>query len=250
MELVDLSCADEVVAKLLLAEPATPTSFLVLRGLREDQHEAIEHVLTHHRLAVAATPSRRRGAPPAGLGQRRRARGLRHVHLRHGPLAVRELAAALGGRKARARDALEALVAHRLVRADGRASTARSARHEPPAVRPLHHRHPRHPAPPPRLDSGRPAIIQSSTFTNPVGSDEEVLYTRYGNNPNQVALAAKYALLEGTEEAIFVRQRHGRDRAGHLAVLRPGDHLDQQQLDLRRHPAALRRGAGPARDRR
>ena len=48
-----------------------------------------------------------------------------------------------------------------------------------------------------------PAIQQSSTFTNPVGSDEEVLYSRYGNNPNQLALAKKYALLEGTEDAIF-----------------------------------------------
>jgi cystathionine beta-lyase/cystathionine gamma-synthase len=40
-----------------------------------------------------------------------------------------------------------------------------------------------------------PAVQQSSTFVNPVGSDDEVLYSRYGNNPN------------------------------HLAMLRPGDHL-------------------------
>ena len=38
-------------------------------------------------------------------------------------------------------------------------------------------------------------IYQSSTFRNPMGSEEEVLYTRYGNNPNQVELARKYALL-------------------------------------------------------
>ena len=55
VELLDLSCADEVVAKLLLAEPGRAAPFVVLRGLREEQHEAIEHVLTHHRLAVAAT---------------------------------------------------------------------------------------------------------------------------------------------------------------------------------------------------
>src|SRR5712691_172383 len=46
-----------------------------------------------------------------------------------------------------------------------------------------------------------PPIFQSSTFTNPVGSDEEVLYTRYGNNPNQIAIAKR------------------------LAALGPGDHL-------------------------
>ena len=33
-------------------------------------------------------------------------------------------------------------------------------------------------------------IYQSSTFTNPVGSDETVMYSRYGNNPNQTRLAA------------------------------------------------------------
>ncbi len=47
-------------------------------------------------------------------------------------------------------------------------------------------------------------VFQSSTFTNPVGSDEMVMYTRYGNNPNQVSLASKYALLEGAEAALFV----------------------------------------------
>ena len=70
-----------------------------------------------------------------------------------------------------------------------------------------------------------PAIQQSSTFINPVGSDEEILYSRYGNNPNQVALAKKYALLEGAEDAIFVASGMGATALAHLAVLRPGDHL-------------------------
>jgi cystathionine beta-lyase/cystathionine gamma-synthase len=68
-------------------------------------------------------------------------------------------------------------------------------------------------------------IYQSSTFTNPVGSDETVMYTRYGNNPNQVSLASKYALLEGAEAAIFVASGMGATALAHLAVLRPGDHL-------------------------
>ena len=70
-----------------------------------------------------------------------------------------------------------------------------------------------------------PPIIQSSTFTNPVGSEEEILYSRYGTNPTQVALAKKYALLEGTEDAIFVASGSGATALAHLAVLRPGDHL-------------------------
>ena len=68
-------------------------------------------------------------------------------------------------------------------------------------------------------------IYQSATFTNPVGSSEEVLYTRYGNNPNQVAIAKRLALLERAEAAIFVGSGMGAVALAHLAILRPGDHL-------------------------
>jgi cystathionine beta-lyase/cystathionine gamma-synthase len=70
-----------------------------------------------------------------------------------------------------------------------------------------------------------PALQQSSTFVNPVGSDEEVLYSRYGNNPTQLQLARKYALLEGADDAIFVASGMGATALAHLAMLRPGDHL-------------------------
>jgi cystathionine beta-lyase/cystathionine gamma-synthase len=70
-----------------------------------------------------------------------------------------------------------------------------------------------------------PALQQSSTFTNPVGSEDEVVYSRYGNNPNQVQLARKYALLEGADDAIFVASGMGATALAHMAVLRPGDHL-------------------------
>jgi cystathionine beta-lyase/cystathionine gamma-synthase len=70
-----------------------------------------------------------------------------------------------------------------------------------------------------------PALMQSSTFVNPIGSDEEVLYSRYGNNPNQIDLARKYALLEGAENSIFLASGMGATALAHLAVLRPGDHL-------------------------
>jgi cystathionine beta-lyase/cystathionine gamma-synthase len=70
-----------------------------------------------------------------------------------------------------------------------------------------------------------PALQQSSTFVSPVGSDEEVLYSRYGNNPNQLELAKKYALLEGADESIFVASGMGATALAHLAVLRSGDHL-------------------------
>jgi cystathionine beta-lyase/cystathionine gamma-synthase len=70
-----------------------------------------------------------------------------------------------------------------------------------------------------------PALQQSSTFTNPVGSEDEVVYSRYGNNPNQVQLARKYALLEGADDAIFVASGMGATALAHMAILRPGDHL-------------------------
>ncbi|MGH9262085.1 MAG: hypothetical protein ACRD08_19680, partial [Acidimicrobiales bacterium] len=55
-----------------------------------------------------------------------------------------------------------------------------------------------HGEPQPRPDWSpiAPAIYQSSTFAHPIGSDAETLYTRYGNNPNQVAIARRLALLE------------------------------------------------------
>jgi cystathionine beta-lyase/cystathionine gamma-synthase len=68
-------------------------------------------------------------------------------------------------------------------------------------------------------------LYQSATFTNPIGSTQEVLYTRYGNNPNQVAIAKRLARLEGAEAAIFVGSGMGATALAHLAVLRPGDHL-------------------------
>ena len=70
-----------------------------------------------------------------------------------------------------------------------------------------------------------PAIQQSSTFVSPVGSEEPILYSRYGNNPNQLEVARKYALLERAEDAIFLASGMGATALAHLAVLRPGDHL-------------------------
>jgi cystathionine beta-lyase/cystathionine gamma-synthase len=68
-------------------------------------------------------------------------------------------------------------------------------------------------------------IVQSSTFIAPQGPQDDVLYTRYGNNPNQLRLAERLAKLEGAEAAIFVASGMGATALAHLAVLRPGDHL-------------------------
>ena len=68
-------------------------------------------------------------------------------------------------------------------------------------------------------------IYQSSTFVSGIGAGDEVLYTRYGNNPNQLRLAERLARLEGADAAIFVASGMGATALAHLAVLNPGDHL-------------------------
>ena len=116
IELVDLSCADEVVAKLLLT--VRTAYFVVLQGLREDHHEAIDHVLTHHRLAIAAVPPGSRaprllGWVPAD------AREAFACISENGPLDAAGLAQGLGWTVPRSREALGELTLHRLVRPVG-----------------------------------------------------------------------------------------------------------------------------------
>jgi hypothetical protein len=113
IELVDLSCADEVVAKLLLA--GGHGYFFVLQGLREDQHEAIDHVLTHHRLAVAAVPQGK-GEPRLLGWVPSDAREAFACICDRGPLGVGDVARTLGWLESRSREALRSLASHRLVR--------------------------------------------------------------------------------------------------------------------------------------
>jgi hypothetical protein len=53
VELLDFSCADEIVAKLILPA-ARPSRPVVLLGVRDSQLEALDHVLAHHGVAVTA----------------------------------------------------------------------------------------------------------------------------------------------------------------------------------------------------
>ena len=62
--LVDFSCADEIIAKLLLNPPGE--TYLVLQGLREEQLEAIQHVLEHHDIAALVCDSPAGAARPVG----------------------------------------------------------------------------------------------------------------------------------------------------------------------------------------
>jgi len=115
--LLDFSCADEVIAKLLLRTEPQVDRYVVLRGLREDHSEAIDHVLNHHRLAVLALPGP--GTAPTVLG--RASPDLRValagvLRLRVGDASC--LAELLGWTIERAADALQSLALLRLLRAD------------------------------------------------------------------------------------------------------------------------------------
>lgn len=94
-------------------------------------------------------------------------------------------------------------------------------RHQGPSTTAIHGDGPSHTP----GDSVAPAIYQSSTFVKATGPSDDVLYTRYGNNPNQLRLAERLARLEGAEQAIFVASGMGATALAHIAVLRPGDHL-------------------------
>ena len=116
IELVDLSCADEVVAKLLLT--VRTAYFVVLQGLREDHHEAIDHVLTHHRLAVAAVPPGSHAPRLLGWAPADSREAFSWISEK-GPLDVAGLSGGLGWTLARSREALSNLTLHRLVRPVG-----------------------------------------------------------------------------------------------------------------------------------
>jgi hypothetical protein len=118
VELLDLSCADEVVAKLLHAAEARGGRCVVLVGVREDLGEAIDHVLSGQGLAIAAVP--RGSAVPELLGRVSADGRAAFRHLReHGPATAAEVAAALGWRADHAQDVLRTLALHRVVRWDG-----------------------------------------------------------------------------------------------------------------------------------
>jgi cystathionine beta-lyase/cystathionine gamma-synthase len=70
-----------------------------------------------------------------------------------------------------------------------------------------------------------PSIVQSATFFGSGAGDTELLYTRYGNNPTQLALGRKVAALEGTEASLPFGSGMGAIAATILALAEAGDHV-------------------------
>lgn len=114
--LIDYSCADEVVAKLLLRTPGDRPHFVVLVNVSDSHVDAIEHVLETHRLSITAVPC---------IDQRPCMLGWRTPDLVAAFEAVHQLGAGDSGRLAdllgwtveRAADALQSLALRGLVHA-------------------------------------------------------------------------------------------------------------------------------------
>lgn len=70
-----------------------------------------------------------------------------------------------------------------------------------------------------------PPITQSATFHWASPTDGELIYSRYGNNPNQLQVGLKMAALEGTEAAVALASGMGATAMTLLALTRAGDHV-------------------------
>lgn len=70
-------------------------------------------------------------------------------------------------------------------------------------------------------------LTQSVNFVQEFGvaGAEALLYTRYGNTPNEDIVQKRIALLEGSEAALVLSSGMGATACALLALLRPGDHL-------------------------
>jgi hypothetical protein len=112
--LLDFSCADEIVAKLLLRESAdgVPEGYFVFRGILEHHLDAIEHVLERHRLAMVAEEP---GSEPRLVGiVDERESALWATLRRRGPATAPELAEATGLAAAEAQAILDGLCRRKL----------------------------------------------------------------------------------------------------------------------------------------
>ena len=70
-----------------------------------------------------------------------------------------------------------------------------------------------------------PPIVQSATFYWATPEDGELLYTRHGNNPNQLQVGVKAAALEGTEAAVALGSGMAATAMALLAMTEAGDHI-------------------------
>lgn len=67
-------------------------------------------------------------------------------------------------------------------------------------------------------------LLQSVNYVQDFGTSD-LIYTRYGNTPNEEVVQKRIAMLEGAEAALVLSSGMGATACALLALLRPGDHL-------------------------
>lgn len=115
VSMIDFSCADEVIAKLLLrfsAEDPPHEAYFLFRGVTEDHWDAIEAVLERRGLALAVEEED--GVHVVGVLSEDEREAWETVN-RLGRSAASDLASALGEEEAEMQRALDALWRRRLV---------------------------------------------------------------------------------------------------------------------------------------
>ncbi len=68
-------------------------------------------------------------------------------------------------------------------------------------------------------------LVQSVNYVQDFGTSEGLIYTRYGNTPNEEVVQKRIAMLEGAEAALVLSSGMGATACALTALLRPGDHL-------------------------
>lgn len=112
VQMIDFSCADEVIAKLMLTPSGGRETYFVVRGMTDDHWHAIEQVLEHHGLAIIV--ERGDGVDLLGVLDESETRVWEALK-RRGRASSRQVAADLGAAEADARDALERMWRRRLI---------------------------------------------------------------------------------------------------------------------------------------
>ena len=116
--LLDFSCADEVVAKLLLRVATEDEHYVVLSGVTDSHLDAIDHVLERHGLSVAALTDGEAAPRVLGVATPDAVTAFQTIQ-RLGAGDAKRLADALAWTVERAADALQSLALRRLIQAAG-----------------------------------------------------------------------------------------------------------------------------------
>jgi hypothetical protein len=112
VSMIDFSCADEVIAKLLLRLSGEREAYFVFRGLTEDHWDSVEAVLERHGLALVV--ERDSGVELVGVVADAERRVFQAIK-RRGRAECWQLARDLGEAEDRVRGAMESMWRRRLI---------------------------------------------------------------------------------------------------------------------------------------